>query len=168
MPKQDFRSFLQELGMFIVAEMNFILENFKPHGVKNSDLQKSFNYKLNQTRNGKGQFSGFVQGSGIEILANYYADYLDRGRKPRARKIPINILITWVKKKKLQFRNKKNGKFISQNSTAFIIQNSIYKKGIKGRNFIQPAITAGEQKMELYLDNDVLDILTEDLDKQFE
>ena len=37
----------------------------------------------------------------------------------------------WVKSKRFQFRNKKNGKFMSYQSTAFLITRSIYNKGIK-------------------------------------
>jgi hypothetical protein len=36
----------------------------------------------------------------------------------------------WVKRKRFQFRDKKSGKFLSYNSTAFLISRSIYHKGI--------------------------------------
>mgnify|MGYP003638332196 FL=1 len=37
----------------------------------------------------------------------------------------------WVKARRFQFRDKKTGKFMSYNSTAFLISRSIYNKGIK-------------------------------------
>jgi hypothetical protein len=36
----------------------------------------------------------------------------------------------WVKRKRFQFRDRKSGKFLSYNSTAFLISRSIYHKGI--------------------------------------
>ena len=37
----------------------------------------------------------------------------------------------WVKKKRFQFKNKETGKFLSYDSTAFLITRSIYNKGMK-------------------------------------
>jgi hypothetical protein len=37
----------------------------------------------------------------------------------------------WVRKKRFQFNDKKTGKFLSYDSTAFLITRSIYHKGIK-------------------------------------
>ncbi len=36
----------------------------------------------------------------------------------------------WVKRKRFQFRDKKSGRFLSYDSTAFLISRSIYHKGI--------------------------------------
>jgi hypothetical protein len=36
----------------------------------------------------------------------------------------------WVRRKRFQFRDKKSGKFLSYDSTAFLISRSIYHKGI--------------------------------------
>ena len=36
----------------------------------------------------------------------------------------------WVKRKRFQFRDRKSGKFLSYDSTAFLISRSIYQKGI--------------------------------------
>ena len=37
----------------------------------------------------------------------------------------------WVKARRFQFRDKKSGKFMSYDSTAFLITRSIYSKGTK-------------------------------------
>jgi len=37
----------------------------------------------------------------------------------------------WVNKKRFQFRDKKTGKFMSYNTTAFLISRSIFNKGLK-------------------------------------
>jgi len=41
----------------------------------------------------------------------------------------------WVKRKGIQFRDKKTGRFMSYKSTAFLIRRSIYNKGIKPSMF---------------------------------
>jgi hypothetical protein len=42
-----------------------------------------------------------------------------------------NSINKWVKRKGFQFRDKKSGRFLSYDSTAFLITRSIYNKGIK-------------------------------------
>ena len=42
-----------------------------------------------------------------------------------------NSINKWVKRKGIQFRDKKSGRFLSYQSTAFLISRSIYQKGIK-------------------------------------
>ena len=69
------------------------------------------------------------------LIANDYFRYIDSGRKPKARKVPVEALIKWIKKKNITPRGN-----MSVNSLAFAIQNSIYKIGIKARKFIDPII----------------------------
>lgn len=52
----------------------------------------------------------------------------------------------WVESKRFQFRNKETGKFLSYQSTAFLITRSIYNKGIKPSLFFtQPFENAFKQ-----------------------
>ena len=41
----------------------------------------------------------------------------------------------WVKRKRIQFKDKKTGKFLSYKQTAYFIRNSIWHKGLKTTNF---------------------------------
>jgi len=41
----------------------------------------------------------------------------------------------WVKRKRVQFADKKTGKFMSYKQTAYLIRNSIWNKGIETTNF---------------------------------
>ncbi|AWH84925.1 hypothetical protein HYN59_07200 [Flavobacterium album] len=43
---------------------------------------------------------------------------------------------TWVKRKKIQFKDKGTGKFLSSKQTAFLITRSVYNKGIKTSGFL--------------------------------
>jgi hypothetical protein len=64
-----------------------------------------------------------------------YFKWVALGRKPRARKVPVEALIKWLKKKGIEPRGKQ-----TYNSLAFAIQNGIYKSGIKARNFVDPIV----------------------------
>lgn len=73
----------------------------------------------------------FIQtNSGLQLLANDYYQYVSTGRRPRARKVPIEDLIPWIKKYNVGSGN--------INSIAWAIQQSIYKKGLKGKSFSDP------------------------------
>jgi len=50
---------------------------------------------------------------------------------------------TWVKRKRIQFTNRKTGKFMSYDTTAFLIRNSIYNKGLKPTMFFSKPFEAG-------------------------
>jgi hypothetical protein len=65
------------------------------------------------------------------LWANEYLQWIISGRKPMARKIPVEALIKWMKKKNIV----PIGAGQSTNSVAYAIQNSIYKSGIKMRPF---------------------------------
>ncbi len=54
-----------------------------------------------------------------------------------------NGIDTWVKRKRIQFKNRKSGKFMSYENTAFLIRNSIYNKGLKPTMFFSKPFEAG-------------------------
>ena len=41
----------------------------------------------------------------------------------------------WVQRKRIQFKDRKTGKFLSYKSTAYLIRNSIWHKGLETTNF---------------------------------
>ena len=49
----------------------------------------------------------------------------------KSKKPPLKPITQWVTKRRFQFRNKETGKFMSYQSTAFLIRNGIFKNGIK-------------------------------------
>jgi len=55
---------------------------------------------------------------------------------------------SYVKRRKIQFRDRKTGKFLSYKSTAFLISRSIYQKGIKPSLFFtKPFVDRFENKV---------------------
>ena len=65
----------------------------------------------------------------LRIKASDYLIWVDRGRRP-GKQPPSDKIKKWVQVRKIQFRNKK-GRFMTYDSTAFLIARSIGKKGIK-------------------------------------
>ena len=65
----------------------------------------------------------------LQVIAKDYIEYLDKGRKPFTKKVPITAILKWLRKVGLPANNK----------TAYRIQTSIYKKGLRGRNFLDKA-----------------------------
>ena len=66
----------------------------------------------------------------------------------------------WVKQKGFQFRDKK-GKFLSYESTAYLITRSIFNKGIKPSLFFTKPFEAGYKK---YIDVDLLKAFGQDIE----
>lgn len=54
-----------------------------------------------------------------------------------------NGINNWVKRKRIQFTNRKTGKFMSYDTTAFLIRNSIYNKGLKPTMFFSKPFEDG-------------------------
>jgi hypothetical protein len=72
-----------------------------------------------------------------------------RKQNPGAKPPPFAKILEWVaEKRKIQFIDKATGKFMSYNKTALLIRGAIWKNGIKGRDFVSPAVDAAQ---ELYL-----------------
>lgn len=75
----------------------------------------------------------------IQVLTEEYAQWVQSGRAPGKKGVPISVLEKWIKDRGLQGRNKQ-GQFIKRKSFAFAIQNNIKKFGIRPSNFLDVAI----------------------------
>lgn len=74
-----------------------------------------------------------IDSNGEPQMSLYYIDYfkyVNEGRRPNRKKVPISSILDWIKVRGLQGRNKK-GRFIPRLSFAFAIQQSIFKYGIR-------------------------------------
>jgi hypothetical protein len=75
----------------------------------------------------------------IQVIGEEYARWVQSGRLPGKRGVPISAIEKWIKDRGLQGRDKK-GKFIKRTSFAFAIQNNIKKFGIRPSNFLDVAL----------------------------
>jgi hypothetical protein len=133
--------YLDKFGKYVVqqSKTNLTKKDKKDKG----DLYDSIGYDLQV---GKNSFS-------LSFKMTDYGQFVDKGVKgktssSRAPNSPFrfgtgsgkkggltNGIDGWVKRKRIQFKDKKSGKFMSYDSTAYLIRNSIYNKGLKTTNF---------------------------------
>lgn len=93
------------------------------------------------------------------ILFSYndYAEYVENGRRPHARKVPIEALVEWAKRKGIP----------SDNRTLYAIRESIYKNGIKPRNILTTFYDAIDNEMDTAYADMLFDAITENLEEYF-
>ena len=75
----------------------------------------------------------------IQVLTAEYAQWVQSGRLPGKKGIPVDALEKWIKERGLTGRDKK-GRFIKRRSFAFAIQSNIKKFGIRPSNFLDVAL----------------------------
>lgn len=107
------------VGQLIINELGkeLIKQNHRATG----NLIGSLDYKLDP--------SG--AGLSLEITALGYAEFVNRGRKAGGKKVPINVLVEWIKQKGIETNNKKAV------GIAFAIQNKIHKEGSPTKNRVR-------------------------------
>lgn len=120
------------------------------NGIKaDSDLIKSFDFDVGHNNT-------------LRIEANSYYLYVDRGRKPLTDKVPIKPLIRWIRKYGIR---PSSGQSYTQ--LAFAIQQSIYRNGIKGKNYLnrlnETYAELTEEELGEYLEEELLDDIVQSL-----
>lgn len=75
-----------------------------------------------------------LTGITISTQALYYAKFVNAGRKPGTKGVPIDVLVEWIRRKRLNMEGKR------ERSVAFAMQRSIRDKGIKPSRFIDKSI----------------------------
>ena len=141
--KENIETVLNKFGKYVVQQARSNLS--KKNKNVSKELYNSISYDVNVSQNGS-SFS-FV------LKMEDYGEFQDKGVKgksssTKAPNSPYRFgtgsakgkgslresIPKWVRAKRFQFRDKK-GKFLSYDSTAFLISRSIYQTGIKPSNF---------------------------------
>lgn len=137
------RTELNKFGKYVVQQSRSNLTRKKKKDT--GDLYKSISYDLfvSQTES---SFS-------LSFKMSDYGTFIDKGVKgvTSSRKAPkspykfgsgtgvkgglTNGIDRWVSRKRIQFQDRKSGKFMSYKQTAYLIRNSIWNKGIETTNF---------------------------------
>jgi len=84
------------------------------------------------------------------LIANDYFRWVNSGKRPMARKVPVEVLLKWMRRKGI-----KPTRGQTYNSMAFALQNSIYKSGIKARNIVDPIINVTLDILAEYIAEDL-------------
>lgn len=75
----------------------------------------------------------------LQVLMENYGQWVQSGRLPNKKNVPIQAIEQWIRNRKLRGRDKK-GKFIKTKNFAFAIQTNIRKFGIRPSNFLDVAV----------------------------
>lgn len=93
----------------------------------------------------------------FDLFYNDYLQYIEEGRKPRARKVPIRPLVDWMK------RN-----LISDDvRVAYAIRESIYQLGIPARPLLEPFGEMLDKRFEEKIYDEIFNTIITNLDKYF-
>jgi hypothetical protein len=134
------KSLLQELSMATQKVLAF-------YKLQRSDLYKSIEFVYKN--------DVFV------LLANDYFQAVAEGRRRHARLVPVEDLIKWMKKKGIAPRNG------TYNTVAYLIQQSIYRNGIKARPFVNPIIDTTtdiiSEDLATTLSEEIAEVIAQDL-----
>jgi hypothetical protein len=180
------REILQAIGLAVAREIVRLLDATGRQPLRaNSTLRRQLlsgeAVKVTQGRGASGRFEGYTASASLTLYALDYLQWVDSGRRPFAKKVPLSAILQFIKDRNLQYRDKTSGKFTrarvrlkardgspaqSVNKLAFLIQNAIYRHGIRARPVIAPAFALGQELTDLYLDEHLLDGLSYDLEQQ--
>ena len=133
-----------EILIDLLPELNKITVDFMIRsGVpSNSNLVKNTSFVITE--------------NGLNLMSNYYFQYLDSGRKRYVRKVPIKALIDWIKRYHIIPRR---GMTIT--SLAFAIQTSIYKHGIKPRGYFDRIMFITTKLVEKEIADETIEIIAD-------
>jgi len=131
---------LDEIAPIIEAKFKKALEERrypfgfgKYKGLSNKVASGSLKNSIEVTAQEKGDVSY------LQMSMNDYGQWVQSGRLPGKKGVPIDAIEKWIRSRGLKGRDKK-GRFITNRSFAFGIQKNIKKFGIRPSNWYDVAI----------------------------
>jgi hypothetical protein len=138
------------------SEVKKSLERFRNHVIsvsKRNLTNQRKNVSKSLYNSIKGDVKAMPNSISLQFSMDDYGAYQDLGVKgkkssSKAPKSPFKFgsgtgkkggltkgIFNWVKKRRIQFKDRKSGRFLSYESTAFLITRGIYNKGMKPSMF---------------------------------
>lgn len=135
------RAMLSKKGKNVSSDLHRSLDGFvkaMPNSISVSFEMEEYGYY--QDRGVKGAKSSYPEIGRYGTLAKFGSGKGKKGGLSKGIK-------QWVRAKRFQFRDKKTGKFMSYDSTAFLITRSVYNKGIKPSLFFTKPFERAFEKL---------------------
>jgi hypothetical protein len=138
------------------SEVKKSLERFRNHVIsvsKRNLTNQRKNVSKSLYNSIKGDVKAMPNSISLQFSMDDYGAYQDLGVKgkkssSKAPKSPFKFgsgtgkkggltkgIFNWVKKRRIQFKDRKSGRFLSYESTAFLITRGVYNKGMKPSMF---------------------------------
>ena len=152
----EFKKAMEKYAKYVVQQARSNLSKGKNNASK--QLYNSLSYEVKQNRTSSGQFT---TGYNAEFFMEEYGTYQDLGvhgskssyvenRKSPFRyttkQPPTKAFDKWIKIKGIKGRDKKTGRFITDQSLKFLIARSIKNKGIRASLFFTKQFEDGINK----------------------
>tara|TARA_R100000664_G_scaffold19879_1_gene29066 strand:- start:8 stop:538 length:531 start_codon:yes stop_codon:yes gene_type:complete len=163
--------YLDSFGKYTIQQARQVLTKKKKNVSK--DLYNSLRFVVRHTKDGYEigfymlPYGAFVD-KGVsgtdnqQIFRNVEGKEVISPFKYTTKKPPAGILFKWIKNRSLKGRDKKTGRFITDKSFSFALQNSIYKNGMKGISFFSRPLELGLKRFG----EDILKSLSKDIVKE--
>ena len=166
---QNLERYLNSFGKYVIKQARTNLTKGKKN--VNKKLYNSLKFKV--LKNANGDYS-------VDFYMLDYGTFIDKGvsgtrnqqsyrntqnkviispYRYTSKRPPATLLEKWIKARWLKGRNKDTGRFITDKAFSFVLQNSIFKKGIKGISFFSRPIYLGTRKFG----QEILDSLKKDI-----
>lgn len=151
------------------AEVQKALEKFRNHVVsvsKRNLTNKNKNVSKKLYNSIRGDVKAMPNSFSLQFYMEDYGAYQDLGVKgknssSKAPQSPFKFgsgtgkegglrkgIFNWVKKRRFQFKDRKSGRFLSYESTAFLITRGIYNKGMKPSMFFTKPFEAAYKNLQ--------------------
>lgn len=134
-------------GIFVDYMKTKIQENIYPYGwVGDPPTSRGVGNKVASGKLLDSLTYNVIDEGGQPVLVLTYVDYfkyVNLGRRPGVKRVPMKVLFDWIKIKKIRGRDKK-GRFIKDMSLAWAIQTNIFKYGIRPANIYDKTLDSIE------------------------
>ncbi|MFD2717898.1 hypothetical protein ACFST9_04180 [Hymenobacter monticola] len=147
MAKQVFNS--KQIAPFLDKELQSFADEIKRFMIAQIEAQRQGRL-LNDKSGFVGQSKVTFNTSGVVLSLPEQAIYIDQGRRPGLRRVPVDNIIRWLRRYRILGRDRTSGKFRrateqSINSAAWAIQQAIFRHGIRAKPFINETLEYAEQ-----------------------
>lgn len=160
----EFRKALEKYAKYVIQQSRTNLTKKKNNSTK--ALYNSLEYKIQGDKVSflSEKYGPFID-KGVRGAKGYYADQAtaESPYKYTTKIPPAKPFEKWIKKNNIQGRDKKTGRFITQQSLSYIIARSVYSTGIRATLFFTKPFERG---LDLYGDEIVAGYLEDKLNLQ--
>ena len=160
----EFKKALEKYAKYVIQQSRTNLTKKKNNSTK--ALYNSLEYKIQGDKVSflSEKYGPFID-KGVRGAKGYYADQAtaESPYKYTTKIPPAKPFEKWIKKNNIQGRDKKTGRFITQQSLSYIIARSVYSTGIRATLFFTKPFERG---LDLYGDEIVAGYLEDKLDLQ--
>jgi len=160
----EFKKALEKYAKYVIQQSRSNLTKKKNNSTK--ALYNSLEYKIQGDKVSflSEKYGPFID-KGVRGAKGYYADQAtaESPYKYTTKIPPAKPFEKWIKKNNIQGRDKKTGRFITQQSLSYIIARSVYSTGIRATLFFTKPFERG---LDLYGDEIVAGYLEDKLKLQ--